>query len=56
MKLNDRQVIIGNYQSIGVSLIFVIRYRYIIDMLRMESMTALHTLSSFLTKTIYILQ
>jgi hypothetical protein len=39
--VNDRQVIFGNYQYIGVSLIFVIWYGYIVDMHCLESMTAL---------------
>jgi hypothetical protein len=41
MKVNDRQVIIGYYRYNGVSLILVIWYRYIVDMLCTESMTAL---------------
>jgi hypothetical protein len=41
MKENDRQVSIGYYRYIGVSLILVTWYRYIVDVLCTESMTAL---------------
>jgi hypothetical protein len=47
IKVNDRQVILGNYRYIGVSLIFAIRYWYIVDMPYLESMTALYNMIDY---------